>query len=319
MVKLVVEKQILEPEPGASLLDTLLQNGYQVPYSCRAGVCQSCLVQAQQGPIPAQAQLGLSDTQKAKQLLMSCRCDLQSDMQIQLYDPRNEQVQAEVTALTPLSERVLELQLQCDLKFRAGQHITLWRDQQIARCYSIASLPADGRIALHIGLQPNGRFSQWARQHLQKGSILPLTGPAGDCYYRDDDPDRALLFAGTGTGIAPLYAIARDALSQGHRGDITILYCGVSTTALYWRQALQDLAQANPQISLQCLVQREARIPETQLADAYDYVKQTFKDLHRHRIYLCGAPSFVQKMRKQCFLKGAKPREVYFDAFEAAQ
>ncbi|WP_020208165.1 2Fe-2S iron-sulfur cluster-binding protein [Gilvimarinus chinensis] len=319
MVKLVVDKQIIEANSGSSLLDTLLDNGFQVPYSCRAGVCQSCLVQLTEGSPPGETQAGLSDSQKSKQLMMSCQCRLHSDMAIQLYDPRAEQQLAQVSSLELLSPEVFELSLRCELPFRAGQHITLWRDHQTARCYSIASLPADGHISVHVKRHPNGRFSQWALENLTPGSTIGLTGPSGDCYYHNDAPEQPLLFAATGTGIAPLYGIVRDALSQQHQGEITILYCGRRADSLYLKTTLQTLALRHSNITLKCLAQNNESTADVNQADAYDHIKNLSENLGHHRIYLCGAPSFVQKMRKQCFLKGAKPRAVHFDAFEAAQ
>ncbi len=319
MVKLVVDKHILQADKDTPLLDTLLQNGFIVPYSCRAGVCQSCLVELRKGTPTPESQQGLSTELKSRHLLLSCRCYPQGEMEIELYDPRHEQQQAQVVAITPLSSQVFKLELRCDLRFKPGQHITVWRDPQTARSYSIASLPSDDTLSLHVRLHPNGRFSQWAFESLRPESNLAFTGPTGDCYYRGDDPAQPLLLAATGTGIAPLYAIARDALNQNHSGEITMLYCGATAESLYWKTALQTLAQEHQNFTLKCLVQSEASACDTYHADAYDYVKNQVGELSRHRVFLCGAPSFVQKMRKQCFLKGGKPRAIHFDAFEPAQ
>jgi ferredoxin-NADP reductase len=53
-------------------------------------------------------------------------------------------------------------------------------------------------------------------------------------------------------------------------------------------------------------------------ADVYAYCKEAFPDLAGWRIYLCGADSFVRKMRKHSFLAGAKMADISADSFIAA-
>jgi hypothetical protein len=57
--------------------------------------------------------------------------------------------------------------------------------------------------------------------------------------------------------------------------------------------------------------------PGVQHGDVYDYCKSNFTDLAAWRVFLCGAESFVRKMRKQCFLSGAAMSDISADSFIA--
>ena len=74
MPTLTWEGQSIPVAPGESALDALLGAGVSVPHSCRAGACQSCLVNASAGTIPPSAQQGLKPALIAQGYLLACLC-----------------------------------------------------------------------------------------------------------------------------------------------------------------------------------------------------------------------------------------------------
>ncbi|MDO3383609.1 2Fe-2S iron-sulfur cluster binding domain-containing protein [Gilvimarinus algae] len=318
MAKVYIDGKAVALTAGQSVLNALLGAGYRIPYSCQSGVCQSCLMHCERGELPAQATAGLSASQREKKLFLSCSCFPDSDVSVTPYAVKEELLIAEVMAKRHLSPRVLELQLHCPLSYHAGQYINVWRDQTIARTYSIASIPSDPVLSLHIEVRAGGQFSAWADQQLAPGDRVNIQGPMGDCTYQAE-PDQSLLLAGTGTGIAPLYGIAREALARAHTGPIHIVYCAREPEGLYWQQALTRLARHHSNVHLQCLVAKGGDSALWREANAYQTVRADYTPLNNYQIYLCGAPSFVAKMRKQCFLAGARPRSVFCDAFEPSR
>src|SRR5688500_17365241 len=64
--------QHVEAKPDDTVLTALLRAGIAVPNSCRAGACQSCLMQATDGPVPPAAQKGLKDSLKSRNFFHSC-------------------------------------------------------------------------------------------------------------------------------------------------------------------------------------------------------------------------------------------------------
>src|SRR5690606_27028590 len=96
--------------PGESVLDGLARHGVAIPSSCRAGTCQTCLVQATSGDVPAAAQAGLKETWKKRGYFMACVCRPEGELAVQPIGEA-EEVAAEVTSVTRLSETVTRLRL----------------------------------------------------------------------------------------------------------------------------------------------------------------------------------------------------------------
>lgn len=318
MTKVFIDDKTIDWPAQQPLLDVLRQEGYPVAFSCRAGVCQSCQVRITSGTPPPAAQVGLTTAQIEKQLVLSCCCYSDQDLGVSLYDPRQEQVMAEVVSVTALASDIIELRLHAPVNFHGGQYMTLWRDAQTPRNYSIASTADDGYISFHIQVRADGHFSPWTKQ-LSPSDRVPIYGPLGACHYQPEHSERPLLLAACGTGIAPLYAVAREALAANHSHPIQILYAARSAERLYWQKPLERLARLHPQVQLECLIYEGPIEGTLKKANIYEFVRTELTGLQAHQVFLCGAPSFVQKMRKQCFMAGARPRQVCFDAFEAGR
>lgn len=305
---------------GESALDALLSHGCEVPNSCRAGVCQSCLLRASAGRIPQQAQVGLKDTLRAQGYFLACRCHPEEDMRVELPDEEDVRLSATVTTLEPLTKNVLRLRLQPigDFQYRAGQHVTLWRDATLGRSYSLASVPAlDESLEFHIKVIPDGRFSAWAQQELRVGNRLALQGPNGHCFYVPGSEDQDILLIGTGTGLAPLYGILRDALHRGHRGDIHLFHGAWDASGLYWVDPLQTLAQEyrNFHYHPSVLHADGSLAPDIEVGPLDQLALPATRNLSGSKIYLCGSPELVHTLRKRAFLAGASMSDIYVDAF----
>jgi len=60
---------------------------------------------------------------------------------------------------------------------------------------------------------------------LADGHSLTLRGPAGTCcHVPEEGSDDAITSTGTGSGLAPLIGIAKQALGCGHRGEIQLFH-----------------------------------------------------------------------------------------------
>jgi NAD(P)H-flavin reductase len=124
------------------------------------------------------------------------------------------------------------------------------------------------------------------------------------------------LLAAIGTGLAPIYGIARQALSGGHQTPIHLLVGARNRAGFYLVEELQALAQQYDNLTVHFICQDAA--PDFALQDdIYSYYKQQFADLKNWHVYLCGAESFVKKMRKQSFLAGAAMSDISADSFLA--
>lgn len=307
-------------EAGESVLDALLRHGAAPAYSCRAGACQSCLMRCQSGALPARAQAGLRDALRAQGYFLSCVCLPEEDLSIVAADDPGLLCEAEVLAVDRLSPSVVRLRLRPrgPFLYQAGQFVSLLRGDGLARSYSLASLPSEEFIELHVRELPGGQMSGWIARQLSPGEVVRLRGPAGECVYTPGDPGRPLLLAGTGTGLAPLYGIVRDALSHGHHGPISLLHGAASAEGLYLVDALCALADAHPNLTYtRCLLQGE---PGDGIAIGAlpALVQRLFPHPNALRSYLCGDPALVNQLKRGLFLAGAPLREIFSDPFLTA-
>jgi CDP-4-dehydro-6-deoxyglucose reductase, E3 len=231
--------------PGESVLDCLLRHGVQISHSCKSGVCQSCLMRTS-AAVPEVAQKGLKDTLRSQGCFLSCCYRPDTDLLVSPIDP-NQRMRAQIIDLSPLSSSVLRVLLQThdSFTYNPGQYVTLMREDGLARSYSLASLPEETSLELHIRKVAGGAMSEWLHTQVQPGTSVWLQGPAGNCFYLSGMSEQPLLLAGTGTGLAPLYGIVRDALTRGHTGPIWLFHGALTAGGFYLTSELSALQQAH--------------------------------------------------------------------------
>lgn len=304
--------------PEESVLDALLRHGVEVSNSCRAGACQSCMLRATSGVLPAASQQGLKATLVEQGYFLSCVCRPEGDL---VLEPAGGlEFTASIAALERLSANVLRVRLRTEapLAYRAGQYLTLRRADGLARSYSLASLPEDGALELHVRRAPRGRMSGWLFDEARVNEAVTVRGPAGECFYTGGSPDQPLLLAGTGTGLAPLIGILRDALRLGHRGPIHLYHGALRPEGLYLREELRDLDGAHANLHYTPVV-LEGGEPEGIAAGALDKtITAAHPKLSGWRGFLCGDPGIVQLLKKKLFLAGMASRDIFADAFVEA-
>lgn len=292
-----------------TVLDALLRSGIRAAHSCKAGSCGSCMLRAEPGTVPPEAQRGLKDTWKAQGYFLACQCRPAHDLVIATAGA-DAHLPATIAALDLLSPDVLRLRLRAEMPpdFHAGQYVTLLRENGLARSYSIASLPGESELELHVRRIPGGSMSGWLHDHARPGDTLKLIGPAGACFYVQGREDQPLLLAGTGTGLAPLYGIVRDALAKGHKGPIHLFHGALNAAGLYLVSELRRLAAENLQFEY-----TPATLSDDGPID--QVILKRFPKLTGWRGYICGDPSIVESLKRKFFLAGMASREICADAF----
>jgi CDP-4-dehydro-6-deoxyglucose reductase, E3 len=305
-------------EPGEAVLDALIRHGANPPFSCRAGTCQSCLMRSVGGLPPAASQAGLKDALKVQGFFLPCVCRPDTDLAIMRPDGAGAAVPATVVGTQALSPDVVRMLVKADgpFEYRAGQFINLVREDGLIRSYSVASLPhRDECLELHVRRIPGGRMSNWIHADVRPGDRVHVRGPSGDCFYVPGHPDRPLLLAGTGTGLAPLYGVLQDALHHHHRGPIAVFHGAVDAAGLYLVEELSALAARHPHVRYhRCVLRGEA-------SDGVEVGALDRLVFHHHpalagwSVFLCGHPELVLPMRRHVFLAGAGMKHIHSDAF----
>lgn len=314
MSQVLFEGASIDLEQGESVLEALLRHGHDIPSGCRAGACQSCLMISDSDNLPASARQGLSEAQLALNHFLACQCKPTEPVQVTKASFEGLKTEGTVIEKEWLNPQVLRLRVAAELDYLSGQYVTLWNNQGVARSYSLASHPTqDDFLEFHIKIIPGGSFSQWASESLNIGDTLQVQGPMGKCVYAASS-DQPLLLSAIGTGLAPIYGILKDAISRNHQGDINIILGARESNNFYLVKELLCLAAKYDNIYLHFVAQQTE--PDFKKpTDIYAFCKSELPDLKGFKIYLCGAESFVKKMRKQSFLSGAAMSDISADVF----
>ncbi|MFB1298534.1 2Fe-2S iron-sulfur cluster-binding protein [Mycobacterium sp. pW049] len=134
-------------------------------------------------------------------------------------------------------------------RYRPGQYLTVQvpssQTGSVARCYSLASSPhEDAELIVTVKRTDSGYASNWLCDNVSAGDTLTVLPPSGRFTPASFDND-LLLFAG-GSGITPVYSIARSALSQG-KATITLFYANRHERSVIFARAIDELARAHPE------------------------------------------------------------------------
>lgn len=302
---------------GETVLAALLKAGYDVPYGCKSGVCHSCMLKSSSSDIPMESQKGLRPVEKSQGYFLSCCCHPTATLEINLGGEL-DRYQTSICGLDRIADNIWRLRLKKSIAYRSGQYITLRHSSGLTRSYSIASHPVeDDFIECHIRTYADGKFSYLVENQLKAGDPLEILGPYGNCVYEKTDKHQTLFLAGLGTGLSPLYGIVRDAFSQGHLGRVVVLIAAGESTNLYYQEEMRLLQSQYPQLEVHYSVQRNSVTSSAILpvSDVYQTAAEILPDLKGCQVFLCGSSSFVQRLRKESFLRGASLNDIRVDEF----
>lgn len=299
-----------------TVLECLLRGGVNLPHSCKSGICQSCLVKVKSGPIDSKAQKGLRNDQISSGLICSCQQFVTGNLELVTPGEGTNQVSAKIIKQEHITDSVVLITLQPEqnFEFRAGQFVNLIREDGLCRSYSIASLPEDQVLCLHVRKLQDGLMSTWLYDENLIGQFVTLNGPIGACYYREDDPERDLILAGTGTGLAPLYGIIRDALQSNHLGKIQLIHGARNPEGLYFVEQFIELEKKWSQFTYQpCVLEGDAKAYT--VGNISDLLKKVVFRKEKAMAYFCGDPLLVKKMKQTIFLQGLPSKMIFSDPF----
>ncbi|MGR9046319.1 MAG: 2Fe-2S iron-sulfur cluster-binding protein [Gammaproteobacteria bacterium] len=319
--KISLEGQVAVCQEGETVLDALLRERIEVPYGCRQGACQSCMVRSLDVEPPAASQAGLKDVLRQQKHFLACLCYPEQDMALTLSRHPEYFTEGTVVGKELLNRETLLLTVRCReaLDFYAGQFVNLKRADGLIRSYSIANSRFHAnRLTFHIRRLAGGRFSEWVHQELNLGDTLAVSDPQGLCYYLPDRVEQNLLLVGTGSGLAPLAGIVSEALHQGHTGSIHLFHGSREMDGLYWIEEMQQLAFEYSNFHYTPCVSRGDAPAGVAKGRANEVAMTLLPDLKGWRIFLCGHPDMVNQTKRQAYLNGAELRDIYSDAFHVA-
>lgn len=199
-----------------------------------------------------------------------------------------------------------------DWSFRPGQYLTLESgpaDHPQWRCYSIFTLADSAApICLLVRRVRGGLVSNWLCDHLRTGDTLKALPPAGRFVLRRNDVPQIRLFAG-GSGIAPIYALCRQALEEGAR-HVELFYANRTRASGMLTEALDQLKEKYPQrFHLRYWYDEERGLPSA--ADFFP-ASTPLPDLD---VYICGPAPFMDAVAQAADVAGVPAGHVHQESF----
>jgi len=204
----------------------------------------------------------------------------------------------DVQPATPRS-RIVRLDLDGQwFEYAAGQAVLMGRHPHSKRKpYSIAAAPEDAQrdrcLELLVGVETDGT----AGEHLtlDAGAEVDVEGPLGSFTFPAEPEERRFVFIAGGTGIAPLRAMLRHALTIPH-DDIGLFYSARTPDEFAYEREFRGLADAG-HIELRQTVTRAA---ETAWTGPRGRLKRDALEELVHDpatlCFICGPPALVDEM-----------------------
>jgi 3-ketosteroid 9alpha-monooxygenase subunit B len=134
------------------------------------------------------------------------------------------------------------------LRYSPGQFLTLRvpseRTGSVARCYSLCSSPFTGdALTVTVKRTADGYASNWLCDHARVGMKICVLAPSGTFVPKTLDQDFLLLAAGS--GITPMMAICKSALSEAS-GKVVLIYANRDENSVIFGGALRELSAKYP-------------------------------------------------------------------------
>ena len=320
--KLLLNGHAYDCREEETVLDALLRQHVDVPFSCRHQVCMSCIMRSLNGPPPLASQINLKQTLRVQNNFLSCGCYPERDMEIDL--PKESvvhQVSATVVELNRLNPMVLELVLQCDtpLDYHAGQAVLLMNAELVGKRLPIASptsAKGAGRYEVHVERIQGGFFSEWVHGQLLIGEKMTLCGVDGELFYVLGKPRKPLLLVGWNGGLGALRGILQDAFENDHAGPLYLFHGVTHRDYLYFVDEIMEIVHHYSNFHyLPCVEQ--GPVPDGCFNGTVTVaVKTQLPKLADWTVYLCGPRERVHQMQRQAYLSGAAMKDIFREITE---
>jgi CDP-4-dehydro-6-deoxyglucose reductase len=330
-------------DEGETVLAAAMRAGVGLPYGCKNGACGTCKSRLLSGSVVHgnHSASALTAEEQAAGSALLCCARPQGDLMVEVREVagagdfparkmpcRIERIErtadvAVVTLKLPAADR---------LRYRAGQYLEFILKDGARRSYSIATAPHDeGPIELHIRHMPGGVFTDAlfgaGGFTVKERDLLRIEAPLGTFFLRDDNP-RPIVLLASGTGFAPIKAIAetiffrdlnRDDPVNGLPAQPVVLYWGCRKRADLYRDELPrrwELEQPN----FRYVPVLSEATPDDQWSGRTGFVHravmQDLPDLSGHQVYACGVPIMVDSARRDFVAHcGLPPEQFFADAF----
>ncbi len=295
---------------GERLLDAAMRSGVDLPHDCRSGHCGACTIQVKKG-------LTLDGETGEPGCVRACQARVFSDLDLALGDlPQPHRVTGTVSSIVDLAANILEVSITLDanLDWVPGQYCKVKFKGYPSRSFSPTACLETGEfgdsLRFHIKQVRDGQVTPQLGAKINVGHKVQIDGPYGSAHLRPAKKNR-LVLVGSGTGFAPIWAVAAAALAEFADREM-VLVCGARNAVSFYMANALRLAKMHSRVLV---------IPTLEEMQRQSHIlvegtpAQNLPDLDGDDIvYAAGSPKMVSKVAEAARHAGAI---FYADPFES--
>ncbi|MFD2572356.1 2Fe-2S iron-sulfur cluster-binding protein [Spirosoma soli] len=218
-----------------------------------------------------------------------------------------------------------------EIRYQPGQFLTFLLNingQKVRRSYSMASSPhVDVSLAVSVKRVPGGLVSNYLCDRIKPGDILESLEPMGTFTPKlDPQSRRTIVLIGAGSGITPLFSMAKSALHVEPNSRIWLIYGNRNEESIIYKAHLDAMEQAYGRSRFQVnhvLSQpsrnwtgSEGRLNQHTLARLLEQMSTA--DRQNASFYLCGPDGMMAEARSALSLVGVSAERVYKESYATA-
>lgn len=305
-----------------NLLDAFFRNKVDIPFSCRNGTCQACLIQAVSGPVTTDSQIGLSQHLIDTKHFLPCKCYPISDMELKSPCIKDIYSSATIIALEELSDNIKLVTIKPNnnlAQYKTGQFINIRTNlDNKVRSYSIANhYQTDGSITIHVQKIAGGIFSSWIFDRAKNADEIQIHYPLGACFSSGNSNKAGKLLIATGSGLGAIFAIANEALESGFTNPLHLCHSSKIDSGLYLQEELRALESKYTNFKYSAFVS-EKKSGQKDVGFGYidELVFKQYDSLKDWEVYIYGNPVMVKSAILKSLTLGCEQEKIYCDAFE---
>lgn len=228
---------------GDVVLDAALAGGADIPYDCRSGRCGTCVARIKHG-----ITLG-GEVAHQPDFVYACQAMVFSDLELEIEErPPAVVAKGRITDLRDVVHDTVEVVIETTspMDILPGQYCRFrfkgFPDRAFSPTAPLDGIPLESkrRIRLNIKRIEGGHVTSALGTRITAGHLVRIEGPFGRAFHRPNLTKR-LVLVGSGTGFAPVWAVAAAALRENPARRIVLIAATRSPGSFYMAETL-DLA-----------------------------------------------------------------------------
>lgn len=217
------------------------------------------------------------------------------------------------------------------VSYHPGQYITIKAEipgekYTHLRQYSLSCAPGEDRYRISvkreeaIGDNPAGIVSNFLHDHIEEGSVLPISAPAGH-FLLDQEDQRPLVLISGGVGLTPMMSMLETAIKHHPNRDITFIHATRNGKLHAMKDRVKDITENHnvtsyiiydtPHQDDEGLYDKEGHIDYEWLTSVLSGPDADF--------YFCGPKGFMQAVYRHLKDFNVSEEDINFEFFGPAQ